>query len=275
MGASSSSASVHESYEFLPFGGESLFVGWYLPAGPPAALVLLVSPIHEEKKAAHRPLVDLARALAGRGVACVRFDYRGSGDSTGDPAGLTLTSMREDTLRVVEAARERLGALDLTLVGLRLGADVTALVAEQLEGLRRLVLVTPVGKGSRYLSQARLRSKIRGALTGPSSGSADADAEGFDFDGHYVSPKAIEELESYDLATRESPLACRVVCLDICAREKPTAAMESLAVSLGARTDDSSLSAVVGEPFWNALGPVEPCAFIAAVVDEIAPNDVR
>jgi pimeloyl-ACP methyl ester carboxylesterase len=267
-----------ERYEFLPHLGERLLVGWHLPEPLPPSVPLvavLASPLHEEKKAAHRPLVDLARALAARGLPCVRFDYRGSGDSTGEPTAVTLTTMREDLSHVLREAMARLGAASAALVGVRLGADAAGLVAEEAPEVSRLVLVVPVGKGSRYVSQARLRSKIRGALTGPADGESSLEERGgFDFDGHPLSPEAIGQLETHNLAARTASIGARVLCLDLCAREKPTAVLEALAEALHSRVSEVRLRAVVEEPFWNALGPVEPLAFQAAVIEELCEEEI-
>lgn len=285
-----------ERYAFIERQGERLFVGWHLPAdwpevasvSPPAPLspqssareergrgwggacAILVSPIHEEKKATHRPLVDLARALAARGVPCIRFDYRGSGDSTGDPARLTLSAMCEDLRSAMAEAIAVCGTTRFALVGLRLGADAAAIVAEENPAIERLVLVAPLGKGARYVGQARLRSRIRGALTGPEDEGPRPEGEGgFDYDGHILSAAAVAELEAHDLAARTGRIPARVLCLDLCAKEKPTAVLEGLAEALRARATSVALRAIVEEPFWNALGPVEPRAFLSTVAEEL------
>ena len=65
----------------------------------------------------------------------------------------------------------------------------------------------PVVKGSRYVSQAKLRSKIRGALTTPNGGDAAAASDGsFDFDGHLISANAVALLEAHDLLSRTTSL---------------------------------------------------------------------
>jgi len=293
-----------EIYEYIPVRGERLFVGLHLPEpSPPSPLrrgsgqalprergdraqrgrgegthecAVIASPIHEEKKSAHRPLVDLARALAGCGVPCLRFDYVGTGDSSGEPAAVTLGSMTDDLRAAVEHAK-RVSATEVVhLVGVRLGADIAALLAEEDPGIRSIVLVVPVVQGARYVREMRIRSRIRGAITDSEGGGPGlAPGVAVDFDGHPVSDEMIGELAAHDLCSRSARLAASVLCLDVKARAEPTAGLRKLGEALRSRGADVTVSAVVDEPFWNALGPVEPRAFTGAVVGRLRQGCVE
>ncbi len=56
---------------------------------PPASL-LICNPLGQEAIRVHRLLRLLAESLARKGIATLRFDYFGSGDSDGDDAEATL-----------------------------------------------------------------------------------------------------------------------------------------------------------------------------------------
>jgi uncharacterized protein len=124
--------------------GERLAASLELPDAPQpvSPAVLMCHGLTGHKAEDGRLFVRLARALAASGVASLRFDFRGSGDSDGDFAGVTLESELED-------ARAALGALSsepsvdrgrLGVVGLSLGSTVAMLLAGERRDLGALVL---------------------------------------------------------------------------------------------------------------------------------------
>jgi len=74
---------------------------------------------------------DKARAIEAfcveRGHACTRFDYRGHGESGGDPERLTLADWLDDALRVVDHVTR--GSRPLIVVGSSMGAWLAVHVA--------------------------------------------------------------------------------------------------------------------------------------------------
>src|SRR2546430_14798006 len=82
-------AVVHPGIErrALHFGtaGEEIF-GWYHVAGGPARrdiAAVVCSPIGHEYTRSHRTVRHLCDRLARQGIAALRFDYHGTGDSPG------------------------------------------------------------------------------------------------------------------------------------------------------------------------------------------------
>ncbi|MBB5233287.1 alpha/beta hydrolase [Deinococcus budaensis] len=92
----------------------------------------------------HRLLPLLSRHLAARGVASLRFDFRGSGESEGDFSEMTVAREVED----VEAAFAYLRGLPMLdpervmLLGFSMGGLVAALAAEKVRP-HRLALWAP------------------------------------------------------------------------------------------------------------------------------------
>ena len=73
----------------------------------------------------HRQFVLLARALADAGFACLRFDYRGMGDSEGEP--IAFEAAGPDIEAAVAALRARVPTVQtLVLLGLCDGATASA-----------------------------------------------------------------------------------------------------------------------------------------------------
>lgn len=71
-----------------------------------------------------RILLQTAAAFAARGFTTARLDFRGRGDSSGDPAAATLDGMIEDTLAVVDWLRVEHGVARFSLIGLCSGGNV-------------------------------------------------------------------------------------------------------------------------------------------------------
>jgi alpha/beta superfamily hydrolase len=72
----------------------------------------------------HQMFVRAARWLANEGVAALRFDFRGRGDSEGVMEHATLATMVEDTQRAVAWLVEQTDVKCVTLVGICSGSEV-------------------------------------------------------------------------------------------------------------------------------------------------------
>ncbi|MBI2201835.1 MAG: hypothetical protein HYU43_07845 [Armatimonadetes bacterium] len=71
-----------------------------------------------------RILVAAARALAEAGRTSLRVDFRGRGDSTGDPARVTLDGMIEDAVAASQWLEREQGVRKVAWLGLCAGANV-------------------------------------------------------------------------------------------------------------------------------------------------------
>ncbi|MFF4407677.1 alpha/beta hydrolase [Streptomyces sp. NPDC001262] len=87
----------------------------------------------------------LSAGLAAAGVAVLRFDLRGHGESEGRQEDLTLAAVANDIRSATEFAVERSGAESVHLVGASFSGGVTAMAAAaQPEGVCGLVLFNPL-----------------------------------------------------------------------------------------------------------------------------------
>ena len=94
---------------------------------------------------AHFIFVKLARALCAKGIAVLRFDFRGSGDSEGDFEDMTISGEISDALRAVEVLSEqpRIDRDRIGILGFSLGGCVAACVAGTSSSVRTTVLWAP------------------------------------------------------------------------------------------------------------------------------------
>jgi len=139
---------------FFPNGSYSLFGILHAPEGPARDTpFVFCHPFGEEKLWTHRVFVSFARQLAADGYPVLRLDYMGSGDSDGDFSHSSLASVRSDVRAAIAEVRRRTGAGTVNLLGLRFGALVASLVAEETPEVDRLILWSPIADGGRYMQE--------------------------------------------------------------------------------------------------------------------------
>ncbi len=120
------------------------------------ASVLLVPPFFHEWQRSYRLFALLADALASRGVRVLRFDYRGTGDSSGEDAEFLPSRALDDADAMLALLREY-GPAPITLIGVRAGA----LLAEPLAARHTLPWWAWQGveRGDAHLHELRTRDR--------------------------------------------------------------------------------------------------------------------
>jgi alpha/beta superfamily hydrolase len=94
----------------------------------------------------YRLFVRLGKALAKMGIAVLRFDYRGSGDSEGEFEEITINGKVSDTLKALDFLSQdpHVDANHVGLLGRSLGGMISILAARQSQHVKSLVLWAPV-----------------------------------------------------------------------------------------------------------------------------------
>ncbi|MBB5079049.1 bifunctional alpha/beta hydrolase/OsmC family protein [Nonomuraea endophytica] len=128
----------HTKVLFPGSGGEPLAGRLELPSGPVAATALFAHcfTCGKDSVAAAR----ISRELAARGVAVLRFDFTGLGDSGGDFANTTFTSNVGDLVCAAGHLRETIGAPSI-LIGHSLGGAAVLAAANLIPEAKAVVTI--------------------------------------------------------------------------------------------------------------------------------------
>lgn len=132
---------------FFPYEDNEIFAVYY-PASHRDEGFILCHPAPQDMMRAHHSQLTLAKRLQNLGFPVLRFDYSGTGDSSG---GIdSLERWKQETLAAVSEFKKRSGLKKISLIGTRLGASL-AILASQEMGFKRLILWDPVVNGSDLL----------------------------------------------------------------------------------------------------------------------------
>ena len=135
----------------LPFyftndrSGNKLFGVQYLPKKSKNLFFILLQPLGIERNVVDAVQVNIARALASKGISVLRFDYFGTGDSEGSFSDITLKTLISDVEAAINYLKNKNVNIELGIFGLRFGAFLASLIAERLSNeLKFLILGAPI-----------------------------------------------------------------------------------------------------------------------------------
>ena len=142
--------------------------------------------------------VGMSRLLADNGVASVRVDLSGHGESDGDFFDVTITQEIAETRAVVRAVREFefVDAERLGLVGMSMGGVVAGVVAAEEPGIRALCLWSPAAVAPFHIRD--------GHIQGQPFAEEIAEKGYFDAGGYRVSPALLQDIAGLDVYGRSA-----------------------------------------------------------------------
>lgn len=135
--------------------GQKIFSILHRPEGIELApLLVIIHGFSSNKIGTNRSWVSLAEACTKQGIAAIRFDLRGSGDSEGQFEDFSLKDMLSDIVLVIKMVREYPGIdpTRIALFGSSLGGALAVLAASQLDFIKALVLWAPVASGALWVA---------------------------------------------------------------------------------------------------------------------------
>ena len=253
---------VREQSFFLPSHGRMLAATCFAPERVGAA-VLFVAPFVEERKGALPVIANLARRLAGEGVASLYFDFAGCGDSEGDFAEVPPGDFERDCEAAYAWLAGCFPALPRVVLGVRTGAVLAARLAVNHPEVAAVALWSPVA-GADFFKQLAQRRMVNDMVAYGKATESRAALEArlqnggtVDMDGYPVSGVFYQWLQTLTLtpAAPVTPTFLATGGHD----EKGAAAAFPDAPAL-------TRSVLRYPPFWNTVGHVD----LSALLDETA-----
>jgi dienelactone hydrolase len=200
--------------------GDGTLFAWAHPPSSGAlharAGVVLCNPIGDDLIRAHRTFRHLAERFARAGFAVLRFDFHGTGDSSGDERDpQRVERWIADVGVAVAALRARSGCDRIWLVGLKLGATVAAAWAARHGGIEGMVLWAPHATGAAFLTETTRLHRMHRMLE-PEGFAIEPpgwDAGGEQALGFLLTPSTMDELGRLDLFAESPPRDGRVLVI--------------------------------------------------------------
>lgn len=142
--------------------GQKIFAVFHRPKhvlNPPC--VIVCHGLGGNKIGHYRAYVELAIRLVKVGIAVFRFDFRGSGDSDGDFADMTLQGQVSDLLAVLEyhLKNDQINSARLGLFGRSMGAAVGVMGSAIFNHVKTIALWAPIFNGDQWKHQWELVQK--------------------------------------------------------------------------------------------------------------------
>jgi alpha-beta hydrolase superfamily lysophospholipase len=187
--------------------------GWYHPpATGRGDGVVLCNPLGLDATRAHRSYRHLAERLAGKGVAVLRFDWHGTGDSSGDDHEPARVATWMSNLNLaIDELKVRSGTVRPSLVGLRAGATLAAQIAAERDDIGALVLWMPALTGVAWVAEMAKLHKLYLRIV-PQTDAPEPDGE--ELLGSFASNATITDLARIDLFALTRRPAPRILIVD-------------------------------------------------------------
>lgn len=118
-----------------------------------APLVVIMHGFASSKHGTNRCYVAFAEEFSKQGLATLRFDFRGAGDSEGSISDVSLEDLISDAVEALKYSGQLEGvdATRLGIFGSSLGATIAVLAAERHGGVKAMTLWSPIASGELWV----------------------------------------------------------------------------------------------------------------------------
>ena len=153
------------------FGPSGRLFGWWeAPRDPPRGVAVITDSVGYDSMCTHWAFRRLSEKLCLVGLAVLRVDLAGTGDSDDLPANARVVEGWKASLhQAADTAQAWSGNAPLALVGLRLGATLAAAVGAERTDVEALALLDPSPQGRTWFREQKALALTSGLGIGKPS----------------------------------------------------------------------------------------------------------
>lgn len=219
---------------------------------------VFVHPFAEEKLWTHRVLVSFARELSKRGYPVLRFDFMGHGDSEGNFEDSSVETRLSDIKGAIHTLKEKSTSInEIGLLGLRFGASLAALAAEQEKDIYKLILWEPIIDGSKYMQEMlRINLTTQTAVYKEIRHNRDAlvqmmkEGSTVNIDGYEIMYDLFEQASLINLVQDKMSYSRDCLIVQISRREQK---IKKDLDDLTTKYSNADIVLAIEEPFWKEI----------------------
>lgn len=168
-----------------------------VPFNPARSGVVIVPPFGWDDICAYRPLRSLAHRMASRGIAVLRFDLPGTGDSSGSAHDHNLVAAWIQSVRdAVAELKATTGVQEVSVLGVRLGAMLSLAAASAGMQVENLILWGASATGRTLLRELRAFRNLEVTEGAEGETTPPPPANGLEVAGFLLSCETERDLES-------------------------------------------------------------------------------
>lgn len=243
---------------FLNSNDEQLAATALLPKAAVGAVLFLL-PFAEERKGVLPFYLSIARQLYGSNIASLIFDWRGSGDSTGDFESSDPQGFLCDAARAVRWIEDNLPGTPITALGTRLAALLVTDLAAGHQAIQRIVLIAPAS-GTEFTHQLLQRRMVNDMVAYGQANESRAslleqvhNGQSIDLDGYTFSSELFHWIQGIITPTSAADQPAHTTPTLILAGGHSPKTLKEIVVW----NPTAQISEFRFPPFWNTVGHVD------------------
>lgn len=176
--------------------------------------VVLCYPVGQEYIRSHRAFLRLGILLASAGFNVLRFDYYGCGDSEGDFDKADFRQWMEGIDTAIDELQSGCDAKKMYLVGLRMGATMSAIAGSRRDDIDGVVLWEPIVNGRAHITELNNEHRVwlQGSFARPIQRSI-AEPK-YEVLGYPLSASLVGDIEKIDLLAIDGNPAGEILVIE-------------------------------------------------------------